>query len=338
MKIVVTGGTGYIGSHTVVELLQQGHSVHILDNLSNSDISMIDRIQDITGKRPDFTKLDLTEAVSVDAFFYNQTDIDGIIHFAALKSVGESVKLPLSYYQNNILCLVHVLKAAARHSIYNFVFSSSCTVYGTPDRLPVTEDTPIGYTPSPYGATKQMCERIIEDFTHAQTGFKAISLRYFNPLGAHSSRLIGELPTGIPNNLLPYITQTAAGIREYLSVFGSDYNTHDGTAIRDYIHVTDVALAHSAALDYMVGKNNSVHEKLNVGTGKGLSVLEVIHSFEKTSGLKLNYKVVERREGDVEAIYADANKAEELLDWKARFTIDDMTQSAWEWEKKLRSI
>ncbi len=337
-NIVVTGGTGYIGSHTVVELLLQGYQVHIVDNLSNSDESMIERIHSITGITPKFTELDLRNKESVDSFFNDHNGVDGIVHFAALKSVGDSVNRPLEYYENNVLGMVNLLDAVAKYNIPNFVFSSSCTVYGTPEHLPVTEDTPIGYTPSPYGATKQMCERILNDFAHTQSDFKAISLRYFNPLGAHKSKLIGELPSGIPNNLLPYITQTAAGLRECLSVFGSDYNTPDGTAVRDYIHVTDLALAHIKALDYLSQQSESIHEKLNIGTGTGLSVLDVIHSFEKTSGIKLNYKIVERREGDVESIYADASKAEHLLNWKSQYGIDDMTRSAWEWEQKLRNI
>ncbi len=338
MKIVVTGGAGYIGSHTVVELLLQGYDVHIVDNLSNSDESMIERIGSITNILPQFTKLDLRDNTSVNAFFGGQKKIGGIVHFAALKSVGDSVNRPLEYYENNVLGLVNLLESVSKYKIPNFVFSSSCTVYGSPDILPVTEEAPIGFTPSPYGATKQMCERIIDDFAQSNAILKAISLRYFNPLGAHNSKLIGELPSGIPNNLLPYITQTAAGIRDSLSVFGSDYNTHDGTAIRDYIHVTDLALAHVSALDYLSKKTDSNHEKLNIGTGTGLSVLDVIHSFEKTSGIKLNYKMVERRKGDVESIYADPGKAESVLKWKAKYSIDDMTRSAWQWEQKLRGL
>lgn len=337
-NIVVTGGTGYIGSHTVVELLTQGYNVHILDNLSNSKVSMVDRIQEITGICPKFTELDLRNSDDVNSFFNSNQKISGIIHFAALKSVGDSVNNPLEYYNNNMIGLVNLLQAVSKFSISNFVFSSSCTVYGSPENLPVTEDSKIGYTPSPYGATKQMCERILNDFTFSKSLFKAISLRYFNPLGAHESKLIGELPSGIPNNLLPYITQTAAGLRNSLSVFGSDYNTPDGTAIRDYIHVCDLASAHVKALDYLSNRSESVHEKLNVGTGVGLSVLEVIHSFEETSGLKLNYKIVDRREGDIECIYADTSKAEKLLNWKAKYSIDDMTRSAWEWEQKLRGV
>ena len=255
-KIIVTGGSGYIGSHTVVEFLEEGYDVHIIDNLSNSDESIIDRIQQITGKKPGFTKLDLRNKEEVDQFFQSQNDISGIIHFAALKSVNESVSKPLEYYENNVLGFVNLLEAMRKNGISNLVFSSSCTVYGSTKTLPVTEETPFGYTPSPYGATKQMCERILEDFTHAVPLFKGISLRYFNPLGAHHSQLIGELPNGIPNNLMPYITQTAAGIRPVLKVFGSDYNTADGTAVRDYIHVTDLAKAHLKSLEYMLNKED----------------------------------------------------------------------------------
>jgi len=337
-KIIVTGGTGYIGSHTVVELISEGYRVHIIDNLSNSDISMIDHIEEITGIRPDFTEIDLCKPAQLASFFENQVAVDGIVHFAAMKSVGESVQKPLEYYTNNILGLINVLEAVRNHQIPHFVFSSSCTVYGEPDQLPVTEKTPFGHTPSPYGATKQMAERVIDDFSTANAFFKGISLRYFNPLGAHKSNRIGELPSGIPNNLLPYITQTAAGVRTHLSVFGADYDTPDGTAIRDYIHVTDVAVAHVKALQYLENQSENMHEKVNIGTGKGLSVLEVIQSFERTSGLKLNYKIVDRREGDIPCIYADTSKAEKCLNWKATHSIDDMTQSAWAWEKYLRKI
>ena len=337
-KILVTGGTGYIGSHTVVELMQEGYDVHIIDNLSNSDETMIDRIEAITGKRPQFTNLDIRDKDGLHAFFEVESDFSGVIHFAALKSVGESVNMPLAYYENNILGLINILEVLKKHEIRNFVFSSSCTVYGVPKELPVTESCAIGFTPSPYGATKQMSERILEDFSHANSLANIISLRYFNPIGAHDSGLIGELPTGIPNNLMPFITQTAAGIREKLSVFGSDYNTHDGTAIRDYIHVSDLAKAHVKALDFLTKESPSTHIKVNVGNGKGYSVLDVIHSFEKTSGIKIKYEMADRREGDVESIYADPTYAEEFLGWKAKFDIDDMTSSAWNWEKKLRNI
>ena len=337
-KIVVTGGTGYIGSHTVIELLKNNYDVHIIDNLSNSDISMLDRIQKITNKRPSFTQVDLRDKAKVNAYFDSASDIMGVIHFAALKSVGESVKMPTKYYENNVAGLCNLLEAISKNNIANIVFSSSATVYGSPDMLPVTEKSPIGFTPSPYGATKQMCERIIEDFTYSNTNFSAISLRYFNPIGAHDSGLIGELPTGTPNNLMPYITQTAAGIRKELSVFGSDYNTEDGTAIRDYIHVSDVATAHVRALDFLILNTDNQHYKFNIGTGNGLSVLDVIKSFEKTSGIKLNYKFSDRREGDVEAVYADVSQAQKVLNWKAIYGIDQMTLSAWKWEKSMRNI
>lgn len=337
-KIVVTGGTGYIGSHTVIELLNSKYDVHIIDNLSNSDISMLDRIEKIAKKRPSFTQLDLRDKTKVDQFFNSLEDVEGIIHFAALKSVGESVKMPIRYYENNVIGLCNLLDAIESNNVLNFVFSSSATVYGSPDILPVTEIAPIGYTPSPYGATKQFCERVIEDFTHSNNNFKAMSLRYFNPIGAHDSGLIGELPTGIPNNLMPYITQTGAGIREQLSVFGTDYNTEDGTAIRDYIHVSDVASAHVSAIDYLISTNKNQHYKVNIGTGIGLSVLDVIKSFEKMSGINLNYNLSDRREGDVEAVYADVSYAEQLLNWKAKYGIDQMTKSAWLWEKSMRGI
>jgi len=299
------GGTGYIGSHTVVELLSSNSRVHILDNLSNSDQSMIDRITEITGITPQFTKIDLRDKSAVLAFFEENEAFDGVIHFAALKSVGESVDNPVKYYDNNINGLLNLLEGMRIHQTSNLVFSSSATVYGSPDQLPVTESSPIGHTPSPYGATKQMCERIIEDYTKANKWMTAISLRYFNPIGAHSSGLIGELPSGIPNNLMPYITQTAARLRKQLSVFGSDYSTPDGTAVRDYIHVCDVADAHVKAVDFL---------------------------------LKGQHTLAPRRPGDVEAVYADVSLAKNLLNWQSRYGIDDMTRSAWQWEKKLRGI
>jgi len=337
-NILITGGTGYIGSHTVVELLSSNSRVHILDNLSNSDQSMIDRITEITGITPQFTKIDLRDKSAVLAFFEENEAFDGVIHFAALKSVGESVDNPVKYYDNNINGLLNLLEGMRIHQTSNLVFSSSATVYGSPDQLPVTESSPIGHTPSPYGATKQMCERIIEDYTKANKWMTAISLRYFNPIGAHSSGLIGELPSGIPNNLMPYITQTAARLRKQLSVFGSDYSTPDGTAVRDYIHVCDVADAHVKAVDFLLKGQHNKHYKINVGTGQGLSVLDVIKSFEKTSNTKLNYTLAPRRPGDVEAVYADVSLAKNLLNWQSRYGIDDMTRSAWQWEKKLRGI
>jgi UDP-glucose 4-epimerase len=338
MNILLTGGTGYIGSHTSVELIKAGYRIHIVDNLSNSSIDMLDRIEKISGTRPVFTNLDLTNQKDVKHFFERYNDFEGVIHFAALKSVGESVKMPLKYYNNNVVGLFNLLDSIKNHKINNFVFSSSATVYGTPEILPVTEESPIGHTPSPYGATKQMCERIIEDFTSSLATFEAISLRYFNPIGAHDSGLIGELPTGTPNNLMPFITQTASGIREKLSVFGSDYNTSDGTAIRDYIHVSDVAIAHVHAIRFIISNNENIHHKVNIGTGIGSSVLEIIRSFEKTTGIKINYHLTDRRAGDVEAVYADVSYAKELLGWKSIYNIDQMTKSAWIWEKALRNL
>jgi len=337
-NILITGGTGFIGSHTVVELLSSSSSVHILDNLSNSDESMLDRIAEITGTKPEFTKIDLRNKTAVMDFFADHNSFDGVIHFAALKSVGESVKNPTEYYDNNIQGLLNLLEGMSIHQTTNLVFSSSSTVYGSPDELPVRETSPIGNTPSPYGATKQMCERIINDFTIANPWMKAISLRYFNPIGAHESGLIGELPTGIPNNLMPYITQTAAGVRDQLSVFGDDYDTPDGTGVRDYIHVCDLADAHVKAIDFLVESKEHKHHKINIGTGHGLSVLDVIKSFEKTSNTKLNYTIAPRREGDVGSVYADASLAKQVLGWEAKYDIDEMTRSAWKWEKKLRGI
>ncbi|MEE9439445.1 MAG: UDP-glucose 4-epimerase GalE [Saprospiraceae bacterium] len=338
-NILVTGGLGYIGSHTVIELLKANYKVHIIDNFSNSDLVMLHRIEQLSDSKPQFTALDLREESMVLSFFELNKDIDGVIHFAALKSVGESVNKPLEYYNNNISGLNNLLKGMAINKVGNLVFSSSCTVYGSPEILPVTEHTPIGFTPSPYGATKQISERIIEDFAHSIEWLSAISLRYFNPIGAHDSGMIGELPSGVPNNLMPYITQTAAGLRKELSVFGDDYKTHDGTAVRDYIHVMDLADAHVKSIDYLERiKTENQHLKINIGTGKGLSVLDIIHSFERTAGIKLAYKIAPRREGDVETIYGDVSLAKQILNWEAKYTVDDMTRSAWVWEKNFRGI
>lgn len=337
-KIIVTGGTGYIGSHTCIALIEAGYQVHIIDNLCNSERAMIDRISELSGAAPSFDQVDIRDSDALSLSLSRHDDAAGVIHFAALKSVGESVKQPIQYYKNNVLGTCNLIAAMQQRKINNLVFSSSATVYGSPDQLPVTEQSPIGYTPSPYGATKQMCERIIEDSASGSADMCAMSLRYFNPTGAHASHLIGELPTGIPNNLMPYITQTAAKLRDQLSVFGSDYNTHDGTAVRDYIHVSDVAIAHVRALEYLTKHNNTGHTKLNIGTGVGLSVLEVIKSFEKTSGQKLKYVLAPRREGDIEAVYANVSLAQSLLGWTAKYTIDEMTSSAWAWEKELRGI
>lgn len=337
-KIIVTGGTGYIGSHTCIALIEAGYHVHIIDNLCNSERAMIDRISELSGAARSFDQVDIRDSDALSLSLSKHDDAVGVIHFAALKSVGESVKHPIQYYKNNVLGTCNLIAAMQEREINNLVFSSSATVYGSPDQLPVTEQSPIGYTPSPYGATKQMCERIIEDSVSARADMCAMSLRYFNPTGAHPSHLIGELPTGIPNNLMPYITQTAAKVRDQLSVFGSDYNTHDGTAVRDYIHVSDVAIAHVRALEYLTKHKNTSHTKVNIGTGVGLSVLDVIKSFEKTTGQKLKYIMAPRREGDVEAVYANVSLAQSLLGWTAQYTIDDMTSSAWAWEKRLRDI
>jgi UDP-glucose 4-epimerase len=334
-KILVTGGTGYIGSHTAVELIQQGYEVLIVDNLSNSSEDVLDNIEAISGKRPVFENFDLADREKTAEFFKKYKEIDGVIHFAAFKAVGESVANPLLYYRNNLYSLVNVLEGMRDNRIDNLVFSSSCTVYGQPEQLPVTEQAPMQKAWSPYGNTKQMSEEIIH-FTVDSCNLKAIALRYFNPIGAHESALIGELPLGTPNNLMPFVTQTAIGIRECLSVFGGDYNTPDGTAVRDYIHVVDLAKAHVIAVERMLGnKGKSNFEVFNLGTGNGLSVLEVIQSFEKVTGQKLNYKVVDRRSGDVEKVWADTRFANEELGWKAMKGLDEMTLSAWNWELRL---
>lgn len=336
MKILVTGGVGYIGSHTVVELQKSGHEVVIVDNLSNSRIEVLSQIEKISGVKPECEIFDLEDRSKTKDFFQRHTDLEGIIHFAAYKAVGESVDYPLKYYRNNLVSLMNILENMKEFGIKNLVFSSSCTVYGQPDELPVTENAPIKKAMSPYGNTKQISEEIIGDTLH-NGGLRAIALRYFNPIGAHESALIGELPLGVPNNLMPFITQTAVGIREKLSVFGDDYNTPDGTAIRDYIHVVDLAYAHVIAVERMVNnKNKKDFEMFNLGTGNGFSVLEVINSFEKTSKTKLNYQIVGRRSGDVEIVYADTNFANDELGWKAVKTLDEMTLSAWNWELALK--
>ncbi len=337
MKILVTGGTGYIGSHTVVELQKKGYDVVIVDNLSNSYEYVIDRIFEITGKRPEFHNFDLSEPEPTAAFFKTHNDLDGIIHFAAFKAVGESMEKPLEYYRNNLQSLMNILKGMKDHKINNLVFSSSCTVYGQPDELPVKETSPIKEAWSPYGNTKQMAEEIIR-FVVKASSISCISLRYFNPIGAHQTALIGELPIGVPNNLVPFITQTAIGKRKVLKVFGSDYNTPDGTAIRDYIHVVDLAQAHVVAIDRMTErKSDSNFEVFNLGTGNGFSVLQVIQSFERVSGQKLNYEIVDRRPGDVEKVWADTTFANDKLGWKAQRDLDDMMDSAWKWELALAS-
>ena len=336
MKILVTGGTGYIGSHTVVELHAKGYDVVVVDNLSNSHLDVLDNIEKISGKRPQFEQFDLADIEKTKDFFRRNTDIKGIIHFAAFKAVGESVADPLMYYHNNIFSLVNILENMKETGVDNLVFSSSCTVYGQPEKLPVAEDAPLQKAMSPYGNTKQISEDIIQDTSKA-TNVNAIMLRYFNPIGAHESALIGELPLGVPNNLVPFITQTAIGMRAQLSVFGSDYNTPDGTAIRDYIHVVDLAKAHVISIDRMVNsKQKKKVEIFNLGTGNGFSVLEVINSFEKVSQEKLNYKIVDRRPGDVEKVYADNKFAMNELGWKAEKSLDEMMGSAWKWELALK--
>lgn len=337
MKILVTGGTGYIGSHTVVELQNKGHEVVIVDNLSNSDINVLDAIEKISGIKPAFENFDLADTSKTNDFFKHNQDISGIIHFAAFKAVGESVNHPLMYYRNNLYSLVNILQSMKDYDISNLVFSSSCTVYGQPEVLPVNEEAPIQKAESPYGNTKQISEEIIFDTTKTSE-VKAIALRYFNPIGAHKSTEIGELPLGVPNNLMPFITQTAIGIREQLSVFGDNYETRDGTAIRDYIHVVDLAQAHVIAVERMINqKMKKDFEYFNLGTGNGYSVLEVINSFEKVTEQKLNYKIVDRREGDITQVWADTSFANDELGWKAKKSLDEMTLSAWLWELKLQT-
>jgi len=337
-KILVTGGTGYIGSHTVVELQQSGFEVIIVDNLSNSSITVLDNIKRITGIKPVFEQFDLADQSLTVKFFEKYPDIAGIIHFAAYKAVGESMQKPLEYYRNNVGSMVNILEGMKKHAIRNLVFSSSCTVYGQPDELPVTESAPIKPAWSPYGNTKQICEEILR-FSSALLPVRSIALRYFNPIGAHESALIGELPLGVPNNLVPFITQTAIGLRECLNIFGNDYQTPDGTAIRDYIHVVDLAKAHVIAMNRLIqekGKENM--EIFNLGTGNGFSVLQVIKSFEKVSGMKLNYKFMPRRPGDVEQVWADTRFANDVMGWKAEKGLDEMMASAWKWEKSLADV
>ena len=336
-KVLVTGGLGFIGSHTVVELQNSGFEVVIIDDLSNSSIEILDRITKITGHKPQFAQIDLKEKASVQEFFSHHSDIQGIIHFAASKAVGESVEKPLHYYENNINTLIYLIGELKKLEHSNFIFSSSCTVYGQADRLPITESESVKTAESPYGNTKQIGEEIIQDVCKIDPNFKAISLRYFNPIGAHQSALIGELPIGVPQNLVPYITQTAIGLRDQLSVFGSDYPTHDGTCIRDYIHVVDLAQAHVVALERLLkSKHTTNYEVFNLGTGTGSSVLEVIKAFERVSGQKLNFKFSARRPGDVTAAYANTNKANTVLGWKAQLSLDEAMLSAWEWQQALQ--
>ena len=336
-KILVTGGTGYIGSHTVVELQQSGYEVVIVDNLSNSRADVVDYIGQITGVRPAFDQADCLERPALEEVFCGHQGIEAIIHFAASKAVGESVQKPLLYYRNNIVSLINLLELMPKYGVKGIVFSSSCTVYGQPDVLPVTEEALIKKAESPYGNTKQINEEIIHDTVKSGVPMNAILLRYFNPIGAHPSGLIGELPNGVPMNLIPYLTQTAIGIREQLSVFGDDYNTPDGSCIRDYINVVDLAKAHVYAIARMLeGKQDEQVEVFNIGTGRGVSVLELIHTFESATGVKLNYRIVGRRAGDIEQVWADPAKANKVLGWHAETGLDDTLRSAWNWQLKLR--
>ena len=336
-KILVTGGTGYIGSHTAVELINAGHEVVIIDNLYNSDLSVLEGIRQITGVKPDFHKIDLCDGKRLEDFLGRHDDIDAVIHFAAYKAVGESSEKPLMYYRNNILSTLNLLEAMVKFGISSIVFSSSCTVYGQPDHLPVDESAPVKEPLSPYGNTKQVNEQMIRYTVEAGNPVRGISLRYFNPIGAHPSAKIGEAPQGIPNNLLPYITQTALGIREQLKVFGNDYETPDGTPIRDYINVVDLARAHVVAIERLIDReNNNGYEFFNIGTGRGNTVLEVIEAFERATGQKINYKIVGRRPGDVEKVYADTTQANRELGWKAEKTLEETLLSAWNWEKAYR--
>lgn len=338
-QILVTGGTGYIGSHTVVELQNAGFEVIIVDDLSNSSIDVLDNITAITGIRPAFEQFNLADAEKTEDFFKRNKDIEAIIHFAASKAVGESVEIPLHYYRNNLVSLINLLDCQIKYDVPNIVFSSSCTVYGQPEKLPVTEQTPRQDAESPYGNTKRVNEDILSDTVKANTQLKAIALRYFNPVGAHETAMIGELPLGVPANLVPFITQTAAGLRDELKVFGDDYDTPDGSAIRDYINVVDLAKAHVIAIERLLNdKNKANYEVFNLGTGNGYSVLEIVKGFEKVSGLKLNYKIVERRAGDIEKIWADTTYANEELGWKAEKGLEETLASAWKWEKKVRGI
>lgn len=337
MKILVTGGLGFIGSHVVVELQNEGFEVVIVDNLSNSTLDVLDGITKITGKKPIFEKLDLREKNAVSNLFSTYKDIYGVIHFAASKAVGESVENPLLYYENNLNSLIYILQELQKKDKAHFIFSSSCTVYGQADSLPITESAPIKPAESPYGNTKQIGEEIIKDTCRVSDNLQAIALRYFNPIGSHESLQIGELPTGTPQNLVPFITQTAIGLREKLAVFGNDYPTEDGTCIRDYIHVVDLAKAHVAALKRLIENKSATNfDYFNIGTGTGSSVLEVIKTFEEVSDQKLNYQIVARREGDVIAAYAETEKANNILGWQAKLSLKDALSSAWQWEQKIR--
>ncbi len=334
-KVLVTGGAGYIGSHTVVELIQAGHDVAIIDNFSKSNRTLLEGVGKITGQKLRLYEGDCLDSEFLRGVFRKEKSITTVIHFAAYKSVGESVQNPLMYYHNNIGSLVVLMEVMKEFGLRDLIFSSSCTVYGQPDQIPVTESAPFKRAESPYGATKQMCERILEDAY--QTGFRIVSLRYFNPIGAHPSALIGELPIGVPNNLIPYITQTAAGKREKLTVFGSDYNTPDGTCIRDYIHVVDLALAHVSAVKYLDKQpNDNTYQVFNLGSGIGVSVLQLISEFQESAGVKLNYVIGQRRPGDVEKTYADCTKANLALGWKTKYSISEGLLHSWKWQERLK--
>ncbi|MGG7661188.1 UDP-glucose 4-epimerase GalE [Dyadobacter sp. BHUBP1] len=337
MKILVTGGAGFIGSHTVVELHNAGFEPVIIDNLYNSNLNVLEGIKKITGKEFPFYEIDCNDADKVRALFEKEK-FDGVIHFAAYKAVGESVEKPLNYYENNLISLLVLLRAAQEFNVDKFVFSSSCTVYGQPEKLPVTESTPRLPANSPYGNTKAIAEDIIRDHVHSRPGLKAISLRYFNPIGAHETSLIGELPNGVPSNLVPFITQTAAGLRKSLTVFGNDYDTPDGTCIRDFIHVVDLAKAHVKALDLLESQTDTnYYDVFNVGTGEGYTVLQLINTFEEVNGVKLNYTIGPRREGDVEKIYAQSDKVNNVMKWRAEKTMAEALRDAWNWQLKLKS-
>ena len=334
-KILVTGGTGYIGSHTVIELIKLGYEVLVIDNLSNSKAEVIDIIESITAVRPHFEKIEMCDKAALANYFSKHSDIAAVIHFAGMLQVAESVENPLKYYHNNMFSTINLLECMVAYKIKNIVFSSSCTVYGNPTQLPVTETAPVQKAMSPYGNTKQMGEEILENVAKAND-INVITLRYFNPIGAHESAKIGEIQHGVPHHLIPYITETAAGIRKQLNVFGGDYQTHDGTCVRDYIHVVDLAKAHIAAISRLLSQNNEAKlEVYNIGTGLGYSVLDIISAFEKATSIKINYQIVDRRPGDVEAVYADTTLAEQKLNWKTVLSIEDMMRSAWNWEQAL---
>lgn len=334
-KILVTGGAGYIGSHTVVELINSGYEPVIVDNFSNSEKSVVKGLKEITRQEVTLYEGDCNDKIFLSRLFKQEKSIDGVIHFAAFKAVGESVQEPLKYYFNNINSLIVLLEIMEQNNCHNLVFSSSCTVYGQPDKLPVTEETPKKSAESPYGNTKKICEDILFDYYKSGGNIKSVALRYFNPVGAHPSGKIGELPLGIPNNLVPYVTQTAAGIRRELTIFGNDYNTKDGTCIRDFIHVVDLAKAHVKSLEYLDTLEPNAFDVFNIGTGNGNSVLEVVKTFEKVTGEKLNYKIGNRRSGDIEKVYANVDKAEKVLKWKAELSLEDSLKDAWNWQKNL---